>query len=87
MLAGLLDEAAELLADQIGRKIRRAAFILVTAPRRLRDVLALVESDPDDRTIAADLVTSLETMGGLQALLSPPQDLRSEVPHDTPQGG
>jgi hypothetical protein len=73
VLAGLVDEAAELLADELGRKLDRSAYyeaLLAAGLRHLRAVLEELRADPAGERIAARLVAELEASGGVGALLA-----------------
>ena len=76
LVAGLVDEAAELLADELGRKLDRSAYyeaLLAAGLRRLREVRETLRRDPSGERITADLVGELEACGGLRALLQRPE--------------
>jgi hypothetical protein len=73
VLAGLVDEAAELLADELGRKLDRSAYyeaLLAAGLRNLRMVLEELRADPAGERVAARLVAELEASGGVGALLA-----------------
>ncbi len=90
VLAGLVDEAAELLSDRMGRKLDKSAFyeaLLAVALRRLEEVEGILLADPEGVAITANLVRELEARGGL--LPAPPayEESKSHVPTEAEQIG
>lgn len=68
VLIGLLDEAAELIADRLGWRLDRSAYyeaLLAVALRRSEEVQAILAADPDGVAITANLVRDLEARGGI----------------------
>lgn len=91
VLAGLVDEAAELLADRLGRRLDRSAYyeaLLAAGLRSLGSVERELAADPDGVGITSRLVRELESAGGLAAALAGTgHPLGRESPEDGHQGG
>jgi hypothetical protein len=69
-MAGLIDEAAEMLSDRLGRKLDRSAYyeaLLSAGLRRMGEVEEALRADPEGLQSTRQLVRVLEARGWFAA--------------------